>query len=151
LYEVDVKSQKEINKEYICEYCHEIVANGVGPSGLKKVTTILNTLPSSHVFYRSACQHDKDYHKQIGKKLADYRFLTDMKRRSWEKYPVVERRHWYSWFNPKKALSAVGTSWSFTKRRGLIASAYRNYYFVKFGGDSAYKEGACKKLISIIS
>jgi hypothetical protein len=117
---------------------------------MPKVTTILNKLPSSHVFYRSACQHDKDYHKQIGKKLADDKFLIDMKKRSWEKYPVVERKHWYSWFNPKRALSAFGTSWSFSKRRGLILAAYRNYWFVSIGkkGREAYAAGACKELLS---
>ena len=137
------KTQKEINAEYICNFCFEIVANGVGPSGIPHITTILNKLPSSHVFYRDACQHDKDYHEQVGKSSADDHFLNSMIESAWELYPVIEREHWYSWLNPKRTLESLDTFGDFAKRRALIAFAYRNYYFVKFCGARAYKEGAC--------
>ena len=139
-----MKNESSINAEYRCRFCTLIVANGVGPSGLPTVTTILNKLPSSHVFYRCACQHDVDYHEQIGKVLSDTRFLIAMKNSAWLLYPVIERDHWYSWLNPKRILSTLDTSGDFTKRRALIAFAYRNYYFVKWLGKQAYKEGACK-------
>lgn len=144
-----MKTQEEINAEYVCPVCGEVVVNGVGPSGMPIVTTVLNKLPSSHVFYRPACQHDVDYHLQIGKKEADIIFLKNMKKAAWDLYPVVERDHWYSWFNPKKAISALGTAGDFSKRRALIAFAYRNYYAVKWCGKSAYKEGGCKELYKL--
>lgn len=132
-----------IDIEYICGKCGEIVANGVGPSGMPTVTTILNKLPSSSIFYRDACQHDSDYHDQIGKKLSDNLFLARMKQSVWDKYPIVERKSWYSWLNPKRLLSATGTAFSFSKRRFFIAQAWRNYLFVKYTGEKAYKDGAC--------
>jgi hypothetical protein len=105
---------------YYCYGCKEEVANGVGPSGLPTVTTILNKLPSSSIFYDDACQHDKDYHDQIGKKLADDFFLQSMKK-SVKSQPYISRWFWY-------------------------AQAYRNWWFVDRFGDEAYRDGACRFL-----
>ena len=135
-----------VDIDYKCRYCGEKVCNGVGPSGLPFVTTILNKLPSSHVFFLPACNHDVDYHEQKDKVMADKQFLVRMKVAAFKKYPVVEREHWYSWLNPVKAIDALGAAKDFSARRALIAFAYRNYYAVKWFGDSAYKEGKCKKL-----
>lgn len=115
--------EEKIHLDYICPYCGEITANGVGPSGLKHITTLLNTLPSSSVFYTSACQHDLDYHIHIGKKQADDDFLTNMKE-------AVKKQSWY-------------------KRGFLYSCAYRNYYAVKMFGDSAYRDGECKELYKL--
>jgi len=115
--------EEKIHLDYICPYCGEITANGVGPSGLKHITTILNKLPSSDVFYRAACQHDMDYHIQIGKSQADENFLINM-------MEAAKAQSWY--------------------QRGLLYScAYRNYYAVKWFGDAAYRDGACKELYKL--
>lgn len=140
------KEQDAICREYRCVYCFEVVANGVGPSGSPTITTILNNLPSSHVFFRSACQHDVDYHQQIGKSISDWKFLQAMKKDSFDLYPVIERDHWYSWLNPRRVGESAETFADFSKRRALIVMAYRNYIFVKVKGGKAYKEGACKIL-----
>jgi len=135
-----------IDIEYICGKCGEIVANGVGPSGMPTVTTILNKLPSSSIFYRDACQHDDDYHQQIGKVKSDKLFLARMKQSVWDKYPVVVRKSWYSWINPKKVMSSAVTFIDFSQRRFFISRAWINYWFVKTRGAKAYKEGACSFL-----
>ena len=128
----------EIDKEYVCECCGKVVANGVGPSGMPIVTTILNKLPSSHIFYRDACNHDMNYHRQIGKQLADAMFLTDMKLSCYRKFPEHKSR-WYDWVNPKNG-------YNFTMRNFFLLMADRNYLFVDKWGDEAYKEGICETL-----
>lgn len=106
--------------DYRCHRCGEKVCNGVGPSGLPHITTILNKLPSSHLFFEDACMHDIDYHDQIGKKKADKLFLERM-------YLSVKKTKYF------------GRWWWYLQAR-------RNYRFVNLFGDSAYKEGGCKNL-----
>jgi hypothetical protein len=139
---------RKFDENHKCSRCGEKVVNGVGPSGMPAVTTILNKLPSSHAFYCDACQHDCDYHDQIGKEKADIDFLNNMKSTAFELFPVVERKHWYSWLNPMSAVDAARTSYRFSKRRALVAMAWRNYFFVKYFGGAAYREGACKKAVN---
>ena len=118
-----------------CERCGEKICNGVGPSGSPTITTILNKTPSGHLFFDDACQHDQDYHNQIGKKLADDRFLTNMQLRVYAKYPKHSGR-WFDWVNPMNAKR-------YSQRKYFLWRAKRMYWYVDKFGKEAYKEGAC--------
>jgi len=128
----------KIDLEYVCENCGEVVANGVGPSGMPIITTILNMLPSSSIFYRDACDHDMNYHRQIGRELADNMFLTGMRLSVYRKYPEHKSK-WYDYINP-------ANGYRFSMRKFFMLQADRNYVFVDKFGSSAYKEGICKCL-----
>jgi hypothetical protein len=123
-----------------CKHCGEKICNGVGPSGLPTITTILNMTPSGSLFFDDACQHDQDYHLQIGKKLADDRFLTNMELRVYANYPKHSGR-WFDWVNPVNAAR-------FSGRKYFLWRAKRMHWYVDKFGDTAYKEGACKMLKS---
>ena len=133
----------KIDREYVCYDCKEIVANGVGPSGLPLTTTILNKLPSSHMFYRDACQHDMDYHRHIGKELADNAFLANMLRRVVDELPMVSSKGLGFWGRMGAKSQNIAIQ---AHRKFYVGMAYRNFWFVYEFGDEAYADGACEKL-----
>lgn len=118
-----------------CPICGEKVCNGVGPSGLPTITTILNKTPSGSLFFDDACQHDIDYHLQIGKVAADNAFLANMLERVERDYPEHKGR-WFDWINPLNGVN-------FSQRNYFNWRANRMYWYVDKFGDEAYKKGAC--------
>lgn len=121
-----------------CKYCGEKICNGVGPSGLPTITTILNKTPSGHLFFECACMHDEEYHLQIGRHLADINFLHRMRAVVHEKYPEHKGR-WFDWINPNNGRK-------FAQRNYFLWRANRMFWWVDKFGEKAYKEGACKEL-----
>jgi hypothetical protein len=104
-----------------CPICGKSVANGVGPSDLPLATEFLHTLPSSHLFYESACLHDVLYH--IGKnekdrKNADKMFLDHM-------------------------LGVVKTRCDDYEKPWFTLAAYRNYYAVRWWGAKFFNYDGC--------
>lgn len=115
--------------------CGEKVCNGVGPSGSPKITTILNITPSGSLFFNDACQHDIDYHVQIGRVMADNKFLHNMRARVSRTYPEHKSR-WFDWVNPLNGVN-------FSQRKYFMWRAKRMHWYVDKFGANAYKEGAC--------
>lgn len=139
---MDSNEQKIINAKYVCMRCGEIVANGVGPSGLPMITTILNKLHSSHIFYIDACEHDEGYHLQEGKDLVDRKFLESMKESVREEYTFVTGTGFWGKIRATARNSAIQS-----KRSFFLGMAYRNYWFVRGKASrQAYKDGACETL-----
>lgn len=118
-----------------CPMCGEKVANGCGPSGSPTITTILNKTPSGSLFFNDACQHDLDYHVQIGKVMADNKFLHNMRARVNREYPEHKSR-WFDWINPMNGKR-------FAQRNYFFWRANRMHWYVDKLGDKAYKDGAC--------
>jgi hypothetical protein len=89
------------------------------------VTMILNKFPSAKVFYEECCQHDMDFHHQIGFEKSNKKFLKGMRKKSWKLDCNYFKKLWfYSFCN-------------------VI------YWFVAGKkGREAYRKGACPVLMN---
>ena len=105
----------------VCPYCLKDVTNGIGPSDLPEVTTLLNNLPSSHIFRKAADWHDYLYHigySEFHRRAADEYFYNLMFR------AVDENCRWYlrGWYR---------------------LQAKRNFWFVSKFGESFFNYAGC--------
>lgn len=118
----------------ICRHCEKVVCNGVGPEGMESFNKVLSWLRSTRLFTEPANRHDMGYHLQIGKDLADTRFLNDM-------LCVIDEEY----TRAPSIAEAIFNGDSY-KRTWYKKCAYRNYYAVKFFGLGAYERAKCTKL-----
>lgn len=106
-----------------CPVCgKEFTPNGIGPQDIPELTSVLNSLPTSHILRYGANFHDWLYH--IGTTEADRKAADDL---------MFAKNRW-----------KIGVCVKWYNRPFYHISNYRNYLFVRaFGKKFFYKDG-CK-------
>ena len=105
-----------------CPVCGRVFrANGIGPSDIPELTSVLNALPTSSVLRYGANWHDWLYH--IGKTEADRKAADEL---------MYAKNKW-----------KIGVCVKWYSRPFYHAANYRNYWFVRTFGAKFFGKDNC--------